>query len=159
MTPLPRLKLRGTNSSQKQLQWRLRGKPGLLSGTYFDHSSRLSTGTGVTCNKTCTARCGLRGCNGLWHQGVLRSTCSRYSDWLRAGQPRSRSSSPCRGKNFLFSTSFRPALGCTQPPIQWVPGALSPVVKREADHSQLVPRSTIRESIHRLPHTPSWHSV
>jgi hypothetical protein len=38
----------------------------------------------------------------------------------------------------LFSTSSRPALGTTQPPIQWVPGALSPGVKRpaaEADHS------------------------
>jgi hypothetical protein len=60
---------------------------------------------------------------------------SRYSDSLRA---RFRSSSPGRVKNFLFSTSSRPALGSNQPPIQWVPGALSPGVKRqvrEADHS------------------------
>jgi hypothetical protein len=38
---------------------------------------------------------------------------------------------------FLFSTSFRPALGPIQPPIQWEPGTLSPGVKRqgrEADH-------------------------
>jgi hypothetical protein len=43
-----------------------------------------------------------------------------------------------RVKNFLFSTSSRPALESTQPPIQWVPGALSLGVKRsgrEADHS------------------------
>jgi hypothetical protein len=36
------------------------------------------------------------------------------------------------------STTSRPNLGLTQPPIQWVPGALSPGVKRpgrEADHS------------------------
>jgi hypothetical protein len=38
----------------------------------------------------------------------------------------------------LFTTVSRTALGPTQPPIQWVPGALSLGVKwpgREADHS------------------------
>jgi hypothetical protein len=63
---------------------------------------------------------------------------SRYSDWLRAGLPMCWSSSPGRVKNFLFSTSSKPALGSTQPPIQWVPGSLSPEVKqpgRESDHS------------------------
>jgi hypothetical protein len=49
---------------------------------------------------------------------------------VRAGRPRGRSSSPGRVKNFLFSKSSRPNLGSTQPPIQWVPGALSPGVKR-----------------------------
>jgi hypothetical protein len=38
-----------------------------------------------------------------------------------------------RTKNFLFLTSFRPALGPTQPPIQLVPGVKWP--GREADHS------------------------
>jgi hypothetical protein len=33
---------------------------------------------------------------------------SRDSDWLRAGRLRYRSSSPGRGKIFLFSTSSRP---------------------------------------------------
>jgi hypothetical protein len=39
---------------------------------------------------------------------------------------------------FLFTTASRPALGPTQPPIRWVPVALSLGVKwlgREADHS------------------------
>jgi hypothetical protein len=39
---------------------------------------------------------------------------------------------------FLFTTVSRTALGPTQPPIQWVPGALSVGIKRpgrEADHS------------------------
>jgi hypothetical protein len=39
---------------------------------------------------------------------------------------------------FLFTTVSRTALGLTQPPIQWIPGALSLGVKRpglEADHS------------------------
>jgi hypothetical protein len=63
---------------------------------------------------------------------------SRYSDWLRAGRSKGRSSSPCRVKNFLISKSSTPTLGPIQPPIQWVPGALSLRVKRlerEADHS------------------------
>jgi hypothetical protein len=39
---------------------------------------------------------------------------------------------------FLFTAASRTALGSTQPPIQWVPGALSLELKwpgREADHS------------------------
>jgi hypothetical protein len=47
---------------------------------------------------------------------------NRHSDWLRAGRPRGRSSSPARVKNYLFSASFRPAQGSTHPPIQWVLG-------------------------------------
>jgi hypothetical protein len=42
------------------------------------------------------------------------------------------------GEFFLFTTASRTALGPTQPPIQWVSGALSLGVKRpgrEADHS------------------------
>jgi hypothetical protein len=49
------------------------------------------------------------------------------------------SSIPGRGQGiFLFTTASKPALGPTQPLIQYVPGALSPGVKRterEADHS------------------------
>jgi hypothetical protein len=57
---------------------------------------------------------------------------------LRAGRLRGRGSSTGTVKNVLFSTSSRPALGPTQPPVQWAPGALSPDVKRpgrETDHS------------------------
>jgi hypothetical protein len=48
----------------------------------------------------------------------------KYQNWQR--------------KIFLFSTASRPAVESTQPPIQWVPGALFPGVKRlgrEADYS------------------------
>jgi hypothetical protein len=41
---------------------------------------------------------------------------------------------------FLFTTASRMALGLTQPPIQWVPGAFSMGVNRpgrEVDHSSL----------------------
>jgi hypothetical protein len=70
--------------------------------------------------------------------GIIMGKRSRYSDWLRAGRPRSRSSSPGRVKKVLSSTSSNPALGSTKPPTQWVPGDLSQGVKRqgrEADHS------------------------
>jgi hypothetical protein len=56
---------------------------------------------------------------------------------LRAGRPWEQSSSPSSVKNFLFSTSTRPALRPTQPPTQWVLDFI-PWVKRpgrEADHS------------------------
>jgi hypothetical protein len=73
------------------------------------------------------------------------------------------SSSPGRVKNFIFSTLSRPSRGPTQPPIQWVPGALSPGVKRqgrEADHlpptSAEVKKMWIYTS---TPRTPSWCSA
>jgi len=56
---------------------------------------------------------------------------------------------------FLFTTTSRMALRPTQPPIQWVPGALSLGVKWpecEADtHLHLVPRSRVRRAIPTLP--------
>jgi hypothetical protein len=61
---------------------------------------------------------------------------------------------------FLFSTASRPALGPTQPPIHWVPGALSPGIKRpgrEADHSP--PSSAEVKNVWRYtstPNTSSW---
>jgi hypothetical protein len=68
-----------------------------------------------------------------------------------------------KGKDFFFSMSSRPALGRTQPPIQSVPGTLSPEVKlpgREADHSPPTSAEVKqRASIHPLSHTSSWRSA
>jgi hypothetical protein len=75
----------------------------------------------------------------------------RYSDWLRTERPRVRSSSPDRIKNFLFSTSSRPALESNKPPIQWVPVALSTGVKRqglETDHSPSASQENMDLYIH-----------
>jgi hypothetical protein len=74
-----------------------------------------------------------------------------------------RGSIPGRGKVFLFSIASRPALGPTQPPIQWVLWALSPGVKwpgHEADHS---PSSAAQVKnggpIPSPYHMSSWHSA
>jgi hypothetical protein len=57
---------------------------------------------------------------------------------------------------FLFTTTSRTALGPTQPPIQWIPGALSLGVKRpvrEADHSP--PSSAeVKEWVEPYLHSP-----
>jgi hypothetical protein len=55
-----------------------------------------------------------------------------YRDWLRAGRPRCRSSSPGRVKNLLFSMSSRPALGRTQPPTKWALGDSFILVYKES---------------------------
>jgi hypothetical protein len=74
-----------------------------------------------------------------------------------------QSSIPDRVKIFLFSTVSRPALGPTQPSIQYVPGALSLGVKlpgRETDH--LLPASAEVKNggaIAPFPHTSSWRNV
>jgi hypothetical protein len=64
-------------------------------------------------------------------------------------------------RNFLFDTASRPALGPTQPPMQWVPAALSLEIKwpgRDADHS---PQSSaeVKDCVKLYLHfrnTPSW---
>jgi hypothetical protein len=65
---------------------------------------------------------------------------------------------------FLFTTASRTALGPTQPPIQWIPGALSLGVKwpgREANYSP--PSSAnVKEWVElyiHFPNTPSWRGA
>jgi hypothetical protein len=56
----------------------------------------------------------------------------------------------------IFSAASRPALGLTHPPIQWVPGDLSPGVKRPGFEADLSPTSAeVKKcgSIHPLPHS------
>jgi hypothetical protein len=51
------------------------------------------------------------------------------SVWPRAGRPGDRGSIPGRSKRiFPVASVFKPALGPTQPPVQWVPGVYFPGV-------------------------------
>jgi hypothetical protein len=55
----------------------------------------------------------------------------------------------------------RPALGPTQPPVQWVPGDLSPGVKRGwsvtlTTHPHLVPRLRMSRGYILSPQAPPW---
>jgi hypothetical protein len=55
----------------------------------------------------------------------------QYSVWLWAGRLGDQGTIPGRGERIFPLTSVsRPALGPTQPPVQWVPGVVSPGLKR-----------------------------
>jgi hypothetical protein len=58
---------------------------------------------------------------------------------------------PAGQRIFPLSSASRPALGPIQPPVQWVPGVLSPGAKRGRDvtlttHPYIVPRSRMSRS-------------
>lgn len=59
------------------------------------------------------------------------AACVGYSDWLRTGRLRCRSSSPNSVENVHLSISSWLALGRTQSALQRVPGALCPGVRRQ----------------------------
>jgi hypothetical protein len=67
-------------------------------------------------------------------------TSSKNEFWLRAELPGYRGSIPSSGERiFPLASVSRPALGPTQPPVQWVLGGPFPGGKarpgRDADHS------------------------
>jgi hypothetical protein len=68
---------------------------------------------------------------------------------------------PAGARDFLYFTASRPALGFTQPPIQWVLGTVSPGVKQPGCETDNSPPSSVEVknggAIPALPHTSSWH--
>jgi hypothetical protein len=83
---------------------------------------------------------------------------SVYSDWLRAGWPTGRSSSPGRNKNFLFSISSRLSLRLTQPTI--LPRGQSPIQGALPNIQKLfiVPEVTSQSEQARGRNPWSWRS-
>jgi hypothetical protein len=66
----------------------------------------------------------------------------------QAGRPSIRVSIPGGEEVFLFFITSRAALGPTQHPVRWVPGAVSPGVRQpgpEAEDFHLVPRLRVVE--------------
>jgi hypothetical protein len=91
-----------------------------------------------------------------------REPGSSVSVWLRAGRPGDRGSIQGKKKEFFsLAAVSRPALGPTQPPVQWVPGVLSPGVKRDQGvtlntHFHLMPRSWMSRSYKSSPLAPLY---
>jgi hypothetical protein len=86
---------------------------------------------------------------------------AEYSVWLRPGQPGDRGSIPGRDERVFPPASVsRPALGPTQPLVQWVPGVLSPGINRNwgvtlTTHPHLAPRSRMSKRYRRTFSPPS----
>jgi hypothetical protein len=74
-----------------------------------------------------------------------------------------RISIPGSVENFLLSTSSRPVLRTTQPPIQWVTDAISSTVKRSGRESHHLPpiNSKVKNTLIYTtnPHTFSWRKA
>jgi hypothetical protein len=104
------------------------------------------------------------GCNSDYFQShfyVKGKTGMAQSVHRRAGQPGFDS---WQGQyTFLYSTASRPALGPTQPPIQWVSGALPPGLKppgRDADQSPPFSAEVKNDGgIPPLPQAFSWRGA
>jgi hypothetical protein len=98
-------------------------------------------------------------CSLWWHRSGIISTVCPWT--VLAGRPGGWGSIPGRGKGILpVATVSRPALGPTQPPVQWVPGVLSQGVKRRrgvtlTTQPHLVPRSWMNRSYTPLPPSAS----
>jgi hypothetical protein len=86
---------------------------------------------------------------------------SRYSNWLRAGRPRGRSSRPGKVKNFLFSTLFQTVSGVHPTFYPMGTGDSFPGYKAAGTWSWPLTSNYIRKkrkSIYPLLFTPSWRS-
>jgi hypothetical protein len=96
---------------------------------------------------SCWSPC--RSANVIWRRTTIHRAGVAQSVWcLTTGWTTGRSGfDPRQGQRiFPLSSVSRPALGPTQPPVQWVTGVLSPGVKRGrgvmlTTHPHLVPRS------------------
>jgi hypothetical protein len=87
---------------------------------------------------------------------VVQSVYCLATGWTTE---RSRFDPRKRWKDSPLTSVSRPALGPTQPPVQWVPRVLSPVVKRGrgvtlTTHPDLVPRSRMSRSYTSSPTKP-----
>jgi hypothetical protein len=65
---------------------------------------------------------------------------------------------PGKANDFLFSTTSRPALGTTQPAIQWVRGASSLGAKRQGREDDLSPTSNA-DVKNTIPHKSWWRDA
>jgi hypothetical protein len=95
----------------------------------------------------------------IYHRYLLReilgyeSQVAQSAQCVATGWTTGRSSFDPRQRQEIFPVGSvsRPTLGPTQPPVQWVPGILSPGVKRGrgvtlTTHPHLVPKSRMKKN-------------
>jgi hypothetical protein len=89
-------------------------------------------------------------------QGLRNSESHTYHIYYGLDGSGSRVRFPVRAGNFFFTTASRTALGPTQPPIQWVPWALSLGVKRPGSKADNSPPSSaeFKECVELYLHSP-----
>jgi hypothetical protein len=141
---------------QPAVQWALERKADLspLSSSEVKNAWSYTSITPYVFMARCLIKCRIR-LYGRSRDSSAVQSCA--TAWMTGGL------SPGGGWEFLSSpTKSRPVLGPTQPPIPWLPGALSLGLKRPgrgADHSP--PSSAeVKECVELCLHshnTPSWH--
>jgi hypothetical protein len=94
---------------QKVVLWRIKSAL-LIVNLYRNWVKRLSTFAAI---------------NSQWPSLCSEARTAQSVKWLWSGQPNFYFQT---GQNFVFATMFRPALGPTQPSIQWAPGVGSMVL-------------------------------
>jgi hypothetical protein len=142
-------------------RWGLRSLPGAAEETHDTSINKIDASNKSTSVNHYTTTLGLMTTmmmiffqltKNLWQDFAKKEKpgyLSKYSDSLRTGRPGFDPRQ--RHKRFLPISVSRPALGPTQPPVQCVPGVLSPGVKRGrgvmlTTHPHLVPRLSMSRS-------------
>jgi hypothetical protein len=126
---------------------------GLTTPTYL--TAEQHCGRAYICNNECLKRpFNFASKYFIINENLIFQSAQRLGYGL--GDCGSRVRFPAGAGNFLFTTASRTALGPTQPPIPWVPAALSLGVKRPEREADRSPPSSaeVKECVELYLHSP-----